>query len=258
METLPVYHSFGSCETSGGTHIRDAPMGSNIRWLKLDESVAANVSYTFLRDHTLANLLVDDNGFVFFSPVLSHNSDSGFHNLISRDDRVTAAIAIIGGKDKNVMNSNEVMFNLNEVSMIGFLVAESLSHQFVRQCTFKRWERFCDMNYHVEGLFVFTFDCENSKNEALSMGFLILSNSVIIFKDWKHNFDFNYFETMSNFVWVTLNIPLFLMSKKGIGYIIGVIGKVICSEQMTPDMVMEQGAKMLVQLDCISHKPSCF
>lgn len=122
------------------------------------------LNYIFPRNHTLVNHQVDDNGFVLFSYALSHN-------VVEADENVN-------------LNRNHDKIEFSEVLMISFLVGKSLPHQFMCACMFKRCEWLCNITYHVEGLFVFTFDCENSKNEALFMGYIISSDSAMIFNPW--------------------------------------------------------------------------
>ncbi|KAK1389725.1 hypothetical protein POM88_017903 [Heracleum sosnowskyi] len=160
---------------------------------------------------------------------LQLDSDSGFHNIITRNDMMN-----IGGKAIDVnLNSTDDRIDISE-------------------------EELCDMNYHVEGFFAFTFDCEHSKIEALSMGFIILSDSVMIFKPWQNMVGFNYSEIMAKFVWITLsNIHISLLSMEGIGHIIGA-SKLICFEQSTYELEVVHGAKILIQLDYVNYKPPCF
>ncbi|KAK1389917.1 hypothetical protein POM88_018095 [Heracleum sosnowskyi] len=228
IETVPNHPLIGfSKHYSCGNRTSGAPKGSNRRWLRFEGAMVVGILYTFLKNHTLANSQVDENEFVYFSHALTQDSSSVYHDITTSDNRDNI-VDVVGNVN---LNSTDDMIDLSEISMIGFLVGEFFSQQFVHACAFRCWEGLCDMNYHVEGFFAITFGCEQSRNEALSMYFLILSDSVMIFKPWQSKDDFIYSKIITKFVWITLyNIPFSLLSMEGIGYITTVIGKVIYFE----------------------------
>ncbi|KAK1390015.1 hypothetical protein POM88_018193 [Heracleum sosnowskyi] len=111
-----------------------------------------------------------------------HQDSSSVYLVITTSDN---KVHIVDAVENVNLNNHDDLIDFNEISMIGFLVGKSLPHQFVCACAFRRWKGLCDMTYHDKGFFAFTFDCEKSRNEALSMGFIILSDSVMVFKPWQ-------------------------------------------------------------------------
>lgn len=90
------------------------------------------------------------------------------------------------------------------------------------------------------------------------MGSLVLSDSVMVFRHWQDRDGFNYSETTSHFVWVTLyDRPLSLLTKEGIGYIASANGNVNFFEQSTLELDVAQGEKPMIHLDRKDYKRTC-
>lgn len=134
--------------------------------------MAADIPYTFPKNHTFVNRQVNDNEFVFFSPNLAQDANYVENASFNFSDNLDLVV------DDLNLNVSVVKTNISDVSMIDLLIGDPLSHQFVCAYAFMRWEWLCEVEFHGEGYFTFAFDHEHSRNTALTMGSLVLRDSL--------------------------------------------------------------------------------
>lgn len=113
-----------------------------------------------------------------------------------------------------VDNDNVIVHVINEidldkVSLIGYLICDTLPHLFMRSCAFLRWDDLKEVIYKNLAYYEFVFLNEQSMMTALELGKIIFRDSVMILTNWNDRLGFSLNDMVSQFSWATMfNVPL--------------------------------------------------